>query len=154
MNGRSGQHQLRVPYALTRIDSTSLFFFIGILLTVAALEMSKLLHVFALGLDEMVGNPHAIAVVIGLVSAVVDNIPLVAASMGMYPLSQFPTDSTFWQLVAFCAGTGGSVLIIGSAAGVMFMGMEKVDFFWFIKKISIPALIGYFAGIAVYFLMA
>src|SRR6185295_9324989 len=91
-----------------------------------------------------------VATMIGLASAVIDNVPLVAATMGMYDLSQFPTDHSFWQLIAFTAGTGGSILIIGSAAGVAFMGMERVSFSWYLKKVSLPAAGGYFAGIATY----
>jgi len=103
--------------------------------------------------NQNVGNTTVIATMIGLASAVVDNVPLVAASMGMYTLEQYPQDHSFWQLIAYCAGTGGSILIIGSAAGVVFMGLEKVDFFWYLKRISLPALLGYFAGIAVYLLV-
>jgi len=91
-----------------------------------------------------------IAALVGLFSAVVDNVPLVAATMGMYSLDEVRPDSQLWQLVAFCAGTGGSILIIGSAAGVAFMGMEKVDFGWYAKKVSIPTLIGFFAGMGTY----
>ena len=87
---------------------------------------------------------------IGLVSAIVDNVPLVAASMGMYSMEQYPQDHPFWELVAFCAGTGGSILIIGFAAGVVYMGLEKATFGWYLKRISLPALLGYFAGILVY----
>jgi Na+/H+ antiporter NhaD/arsenite permease-like protein len=91
-----------------------------------------------------------IVTIIGLVSAIVDNVPLVAASMGMYSLAQYPTDSFLWEFMAYCAGTGGSILIIGSAAGVAAMGLEKIHFFWYVKRISGLALIGYFGGIAVY----
>ena len=90
--------------------------------------------------------------IIGLVSAIVDNVPLVAASMGMYSLSQYPTDSFLWEFLAYCAGTGGSILIIGSAAGVAAMGLEKIDFVWYVKKISGWAMLGYFAGAALYIL--
>lgn len=147
------KEHLKVPYALTRIDASSMFFFLGVLLCISALEASKVLHVFSEWLDRTIANPELIAVAIGLFSAVVDNIPLVAAAMGMYPLTTFPTDSSFWMLIAYCAGTGGSILIIGSAAGIVFMGLEKVDFFWFIKKISFAALLGYFLGVAVYLAM-
>jgi Na+/H+ antiporter NhaD/arsenite permease-like protein len=88
--------------------------------------------------------------VIGLISAIVDNVPLVAASMGMYSLEQYPTDSFIWEFLAYCAGTGGSILIIGSAAGVAAMGLEKIDFIWYVRKISLLALLGYFAGAAAY----
>ena len=93
-----------------------------------------------------------IATIIGLASAVIDNIPLVAAAIGMYSLDQYPIDSSFWKLIAYCAGIGGSILLIGSSAGVAFMGIEKVNFIWYLKKISLPALLGYFAGILVYLL--
>jgi Na+/H+ antiporter NhaD/arsenite permease-like protein len=97
-----------------------------------------------------VGRLDAIVIIIGLVSAVVDNVPLVAASMGMYSLEQYPPDSFLWEFLAYCAGTGGSILIIGSAAGVAAMGLEKIDFVWYFKKISGWALLGYLAGAAVY----
>lgn len=146
------REHLRVPFVLSRIDLSSTLFFLGILLCIDALDSAKILHQVALSLEKLLGNPVWIATLIGLASAIVDNVPLVAASMGMYSLSDFPPDSTFWQLVAYCAGTGGSILIIGSAAGVVFMGLEKADFFWYMKRISIPALVGYFAGIACYLL--
>jgi len=101
-------------------------------------------------LDQAVGRQDVIVTLIGLVSAVVDNVPLVAASMGMYSLQQYPPDSFLWEYMAYCAGTGGSILIIGSAAGVAAMGLEKIDFIWYLKKISWLALIGYLAGAAFY----
>ena len=109
-----------------------------------------MLPALAQWLDNKIGNQSIIVIIIGLVSAVVDNIPLVAASMGMYPMSQFPTDSFIWEFMAYCAGTGGSILIIGSAAGVAAMGLEKIEFFWYARKIAPLALLGYFAGIAAY----
>lgn len=151
-NGHTDRIHLRVPRILTTIDFSGLLFFLGILLAIDALDSAGILEKLAHGVDHYFSNTTLIAIVIGLASAVVDNIPLVAATMGMYSLEQFPTDHTFWQKIAFCAGTGGSVLIIGSAAGVVYMGLEKVDFFWFLKKISLAALIGYFAGIGVYLL--
>lgn len=144
---------LRVPNVLGVIDLSSILFFLGILLCIASLESSGLLTGLAQWLNQHVGNTTIIATLIGIASAIVDNVPLVAASMGMYDLSQFPTDSMFWQLVAFCAGTGGSMLIIGSAAGVVYMSLEKVDFCWYLRKITIPAAIGYFAGIGSYLLL-
>lgn len=135
-----------------RIDLASIFFFLGILLSVAALETSGVLTNIANWLDKHIGNMEFIAIAIGLASAVVDNVPLVAASMGMYSLETFPQNSTFWELIAYCAGTGGSILIIGSAAGVVYMGLERVNFIWYLRKISLPALIGYFGGIGVYYL--
>ncbi len=141
---------LRVPYVLTKVDLSGVLFFLGILLCIDALETAKILEKLALGMDYYIGNTVIVATLIGLASAVVDNVPLVAASMGMYSLEHYPMDSSFWQLVALCAGTGGSILIIGSAAGIVFMGLEKVDFFWFLKKISLAALVGYFLGIGAY----
>lgn len=103
-------------------------------------------------LNEKVGNITAITLIIGLLSAVVDNVPLVAAAQGMYSLTDFPTGHFFWEFLAYCAGTGGSALIIGSAAGVAAMGIEKIDFIWYLKKVSWLALVGYFAGAAVFIL--
>jgi Na+/H+ antiporter NhaD/arsenite permease-like protein len=120
------------------------------LLAVATLEHTHILSSLAQWLDRSVGRLDVIVVLIGLVSAVVDNVPLVAASMGMYSLQQYPTDSFLWEFLAYCAGTGGSILIIGSAAGVAAMGLEKIDFVWYAKKISIWALLGYLAGAVVY----
>ncbi len=143
------QH-LTLTKALRRIDMASVVFFIGILLAVASLSANGMLPALAQWLDAKVGNQSIIVIIIGLVSAVVDNIPLVAASMGMYPISQFPTDSFIWEFMAYCAGTGGSILIIGSAAGVAAMGLEKIEFFWYARRIGPIALIGYFAGVAAY----
>ena len=147
------RNNLRVPYVLTRIDMSGTLFFLGILLCVDALDSAKILERLAVFLDSSIGNVNVIATAIGLVSAVIDNVPLVAAAMGMYDLTQYPTDHPFWELVAYCAGTGGSILLIGSAAGVVFMGMEKVNFIWYLKRISFPALVGYFAGIGIYLLL-
>jgi len=144
------KQQFTLAHALHRIDMTSIVFFIGILLAVATLEHSHILNSFAAFLDQAIGRQDYIVTLLGLMSAVVDNVPLVAASMGMYDLAQYPTDSFLWEFMAYCAGTGGSILIIGSAAGVAAMGLEKIPFFWYVKKISWLALIGYFAGIAVY----
>jgi NhaD family Na+/H+ antiporter len=141
---------LSVVYALRKIDTPSILFFLGILIAIHALESTGLLHATAEGMAQAIGNETVIGIVIGLLSAVVDNVPLVAAAQGMYPLTQYPTDAYFWELLAYCAGTGGSILVIGSAAGVAAMGMEKIDFFWYIRKISLLAALGYFAGVAVY----
>jgi Na+/H+ antiporter NhaD/arsenite permease-like protein len=143
---------LTLTKALKRIDMASVVFFIGILLAVATLSANGMLPALAQWLDAKLGNQAVIVVIIGLVSAVVDNIPLVAASMGMYPLAQFPTDSFLWEFMAYCAGTGGSILIIGSAAGVAAMGLEKIEFFWYARRIGPLALSGYFAGIVCYLL--
>jgi Na+/H+ antiporter NhaD/arsenite permease-like protein len=144
------KQRLTLARALTRIDMSAVVFFIGILLAVAVLEHTLILSSIAQWLDRTVGRQDVIVVLIGLVSAVVDNVPLVAASMGMYSLSQYPADSFLWEFMAYCAGTGGSILIIGSAAGVAAMGLEKIDFIWYMKKISTLALIGYFAGALFY----
>ena len=139
--------------ALSRIDVPSVLFFLGILLAVGALESMLTLHHFAEYLAHTLGDNRIIITLIGLLSAVVDNVPLVAASMGMYSLDMYPVDHMIWEYLAYCAGTGGSILIIGSAAGVAVMGMEKVDFIWYVKKISFVAMLGYFGGAAVYLLI-
>jgi len=144
------KRELLPPHALARIDMSSIVFFIGILLAVATLEHGHVLAMLAEWLDRAVGRQELIVLALGLLSAVVDNVPLVAASMGMYSLDRFPTDSFLWEFIAYCAGTGGSILIIGSAAGVAAMGLEKIHFFWYVKKISWLALLGYFAGAAVF----
>jgi len=144
------KQRLTLARALTRIDMSSIVFFIGILLAVAILEHTHILASLAQWLDQTVGRQDIIVMLIGLVSAVVDNVPLVAASMGMYNLAQYPADSFLWEFMAYCAGTGGSILIIGSAAGVAAMGLEKIDFIWFVRKISGLALVGYLAGALVY----
>lgn len=143
---------LTLVHALSRIDMTSIVFFIGILLAVAALERAHILEMLANWLDASVGRLDVIVVLLGLLSAIVDNVPLVAASMGMYSLAQYPPDSFLWEFVAYCAGTGGSILIIGSASGVAAMGLEKIHFFWYVKRISGLALLGYFGGVATYIL--
>jgi Na+/H+ antiporter NhaD/arsenite permease-like protein len=145
------QH-LTLVHALSRIDMSSIVFFIGILLAVATLEHTHILTSLAQWLDQAVGRQDVIVLLIGLVSAIVDNVPLVAASMGMYSLTQYPPDHFLWEFLAYCAGTGGSILIIGSAAGVAAMGLEKIHFFWYVRKISGLALIGYFAGAGAYLL--
>jgi Na+/H+ antiporter NhaD/arsenite permease-like protein len=142
--------RLTVAHALSQIDLSSIIFFLGILLAVATLEHTKILAGLAAWLDNTVGRQDVIVVILGLISAVVDNVPLVAASMGMYGLAQHPADSFLWEFVAYCAGTGGSILIIGSAAGVAAMGLERIEFLWYMKKISGLALLGYFAGAAAY----
>jgi Na+/H+ antiporter NhaD/arsenite permease-like protein len=143
------QH-LTLAHALMRIDMSSIVFFIGILLAVATLEHSHILNAVAIWLDQSIGRQDMIVTIMGLVSAIVDNVPLVAASMGMYDILQYPPDSFLWEFIAYCAGTGGSILIIGSAAGIAAMGLEKIEFGWYVKKISLLALLGYFAGIAAY----
>lgn len=142
-----------VAHALRKIDTPSILFFLGILVSISALESTGILGALASWLSKSVGNDSVIVTLIGLLSAVVDNVPLVAAAQGMYPLEQYPTDHYFWEFLAYTTGTGGSVLIIGSAAGVAAMGMERIDFFWYLKRISWLALIGYFAGCATFLIL-
>ncbi|MDR0907523.1 MAG: sodium:proton antiporter NhaD [Rikenellaceae bacterium] len=161
------EDQNRVSKAVREIDMTTILFFLGILMAVAALESVGILGGFATMLDKGVHNVYIINALIGLLSAVVDNVPVVAASMGMYPVSDaavvaasadpsyaayFVQDGVFWRLLAYCAGTGGSILIIGSAAGVVSMGLEKINFLWYLKNFSLMALAGYLAGIGVFVL--
>jgi len=153
---REEKSKLSVLYVLHRIDSASVLFFLGILLAVSALQEVGHLNVVSAWLDKTIGNIYAINMAIGLLSAVVDNVPLVAAAQGMYdiePTGPFAASGHFWQFLAYCAGTGGSALIIGSAAGVAVMGLEKIDFIWYMKKISLLAISGYVAGAAVYYLI-
>jgi Na+/H+ antiporter NhaD/arsenite permease-like protein len=145
----SGMHVLKV---LRRIDTPSVLFFLGILTAVSALEATGLLRIAADALGNLIGQIHVIVFLIGLLSAVVDNVPLVAAVMGMYDLGTHPADDLVWLYLAFAAGTGGSCLIIGSAAGVAAMGMERINFFWYMRRIGILAFAGYLAGTAVVFL--
>src|SRR5690606_3097128 len=157
------KHPLSVVGVLRKVDTPSVLFFLGILLAVSALATAGHLTQVATALRESFGNIYAINYAIGLLSAVVDNVPLVAGSMKMYPLvtpgmlaaaapgeagwlAQFIVDGKFWELLAFCAGTGGSTLIIGSAAGVAAMGMEKISFIWYIKRVSMLAFVGYTGG--------
>ena len=144
------KQRLTLVHALSRIDMASIVFFIGILLAVATLEHTQLLASLATWLNQTIGRLDLIVMSIGLASAVVDNVPLVAASMGMYSLDTYPADHFIWEFLAYCAGTGGSILIIGSAAGVAAMGLERISFGWYAKHISGLALLGYLAGAAVY----
>lgn len=143
--------EFSVVHALRKVDTSSVLFFLGILLSISALQTAGILTDVAQGLSAAVPDVHAQGILIGLISAVVDNVPLVAAAQGMYG-STFGTDHTFWIFLAYCAGTGGSALIIGSAAGVAAMGMEKISFFWYLKKVAGLALAGYLAGAGVYLL--
>lgn len=147
------REHLRVPDIMTRIDIASVLFFLGILLCVDALHTAGLLDELANAMNRQISHSHTIAIAIGIASAIVDNVPLVAAAMGMYELGQYPMDSSFWSLVAYCAGTGGSILIIGSAAGVALMGLERIEFFWYVRRIGFAALVGYFAGIGMFKLL-
>lgn len=140
-----------VAAILHRIDTPTILFFLGILLAVGSLDVSGHLHLVAEQLNNRLGNMYYITSFIGVLSSIVDNVPLVAASMGMYDLTTFPPDHHFWSLLAYCAGTGGSLLIIGSAAGVASMGILKIDFMWYLRKISLYALVGYVSGIIMYY---
>jgi len=144
--------ELKVPAALSKLDTSGILFFLGILMSIGVLDKSGLLKELAVFLNENLPSQDIIATVIGIASALIDNVPLVAATMGMYDLAEYGTDDKLWQLIALCAGTGGSILIIGSASGVALMGLEKVDFLWYAKKVSLGAAVGYFAGIATYLL--
>ena len=159
--------KLRVSKVVHRIDGSTLLFFLGILLAVEVLRYTGILGAFASWLDTSVGNVFIVNMVIGTLSAVVDNVPLVAGAIGMYPVMteeavavsadpvywmNFIQDGTFWQFLAYCAGVGGSMLIIGSAAGVVVMGLEQISFGWYLKKITGMAFLGYLAGALVYIL--
>lgn len=161
------KRKLSVVGILTRVDVPTVLFFLGILTAVAALQTGGHLRMLAEVLDKEVNNILGIGTVIGLLSAIVDNVPLVAGAMGMYPIAtpdmvaaaadpaymqNFVADGDFWHLIAYTAGTGGSILIIGSAAGVAAMGLEKIDFIWYMKRISLWALLGYFSGIVVFYI--
>jgi Na+/H+ antiporter NhaD/arsenite permease-like protein len=143
---------LSVNHALRKIDTPSVLFFLGILLSIAALQATGILQNLAVWMNNTIGDINVVVIFIGLLSAIVDNVPLVAAAQGMYSLQQYPTDHYFWEFLAYCAGTGGSSLIIGSAAGIAAMGLEKIEFFWYLKKISLYALLGYLVGAAVFIL--
>ncbi len=145
---------LSVAGALQRVDSQSILFFLGILLAIAALESDGALETLAHAMDRNIGNVDLITMSIGLSSSVIDNVPLVAAAQGMYPLATFATDHHFWLFLAYCAGTGGSILIIGSAAGIEVMGIQQITFGWYVRHMSLPALLGYLGGALVYIVMA
>ena len=144
------KHNFSVNKALTKIDVPSVLFFFGILSAIAGLESIGLLEKIAKAMDDTIGNNDIIVYCIGLLSAIIDNVPLVAATQGMYSLTDFPVDHEMWHFIAFCAGTGGSILIIGSAAGVAVMGLEKINFIWYAKKIGWLAFLGYTAGAIVH----
>lgn len=148
------REHLRVPHILTRVDTSGVLFFLGILLCVNALQTAGILQALASWLDATVHNQAMIATLIGIFSAIIDNVPLVAATMGMYPLTVFPTDSSLWHMIAYAAGTGGSMLIIGSSSGVALMGLEKIDFVTYAKKAALPVLVGFLAGMGVYLLLS
>jgi Na+/H+ antiporter NhaD/arsenite permease-like protein len=155
MHGKKAEperQQLSVSQALQKVDSPTILFFLGILLSVTALQSSGILATLAEWVNNKIESEHILALSFGILSSVVDNVPLVAAGQGMYSLEQYPTDHSFWIFLAYTTGTGGSALIIGSAAGVAAMGMEKIDFFWYLKKMTLIALAGYFAGALIYIL--
>lgn len=155
-NNPSNYSRLNVTAIIQKVDVPSVLFFLGILMAVSCLNEAGHLGLLAGALNEL-GNVYVINVVIGVLSSIIDNVPLVAAAMGMYPIEaigNFAVDGAFWEGLAYCAGTGGSLLIIGSAAGVAVMGMEKIDFIWYLKKISLWALIGYLAGAGTFYLMS
>lgn len=141
-----------VAYALRKIDTSSVLFFLGILLAISALQSTHQLEHVARWMDNNLKDRNIIVTSIGVLSSVVDNVPLVAAAQGMYSLQTFPTDHYFWEFLAYCTGTGGSILIIGSAAGVAAMGLEKINFMWYLKKIGWLAFIGYVSGAVIYIL--
>ncbi len=157
------KHLYSAHTALSRIELSSILFFLGILVAVAALESVAvmgqdghqvgLLMSMAEKLNQAVPSQNLVIIILGFLSAIIDNVPLVAASMGMYPMETFPTDDSLWHFIAYSAGTGGSMLIIGSAAGVAAMGMEKIDFIWYLKNIAWLALVGFLAGAGVFILM-
>ena len=144
---------LSIAGIIERIDTPSILFFLGILMAVAALQIGGHLLQLSNLLDKTFDNIYVINTLIGVFSSIIDNVPIVAGAMGMYSLEVYPADSVFWELLAFCAGTGGSILIIGSAAGVAIMGIFKIDFIWYLKRISVLAILGYAAGIGVYMLL-
>lgn len=161
------EQQYRFPYVLSKLDIPTILFFFGILMAVAALEAMGILKDLSTFLNDKIHNVYWISIIIGFLSSIIDNVPLVAAAMGMYPvlspevathmpeaayMSNFVQDGTFWELIAYCAGTGGSILIIGSAAGVVVMGLEKINFTWYLKHISWLAIAGFFAGLGIYYL--
>ena len=147
------KNNLKVAAVIRKIDTPSVLFFLGILLAVASLQTAGHLGQLATVMDSSIGNIYVINLLIGLLSSIVDNVPLVAGAMGMYSMDLYPQDNVFWEILAYCAGTGGSVLIIGSAAGVAIMGILRVNFIWYLKKISWLALVGYLSGFAVYYFL-
>lgn len=151
-----GAKMKRVTDMLSRIDMSTILFFLGILMAVACLETVGVLTALGSGLNVVFnGNNYLITAVIGVLSSIVDNVPLVAGCMGMYPLAEtgdMMQDGIFWQLLAYCAGVGGSMLIIGSAAGVVVMGLEKITFVWYMKRISWVAFLGFVGGIGMYWI--
>ena len=149
----ANRDDLSINHALRKIDTPSILFFLGILVSVAALQSAGILTGLANNLTNFIGNTKVIVMALGVLSAIIDNVPLVAATQGMYTLTEYATDNPFWLFIAYCTGTGGSILIIGSAAGVAAMGLTKIEFFWYLKKISFWALLGYLLGALVFLAM-
>ena len=157
MNHIDESRKARISQILSRIDSSTILFFLGILMSVAVLQVSGILGEVSTSLSKYIGDYRIIDLIIGLISSIIDNVPLVAGAIGMYDISADPTsvfaiNGGFWVFLSYCAGIGGSILIIGSAAGVVVMGLEKINFMWYLKRISLLALAGYLAGAAVYIL--
>lgn len=148
--GHQDKHELSVIGVLKKVDVPGVLFFFGILVAISSLQATGTLKELAVFLDQQIGDIYTIGLSLGLLSAIVDNVPLVAAAMGMYDITTFPTDHVMWEFIAYCAGTGGSALIIGSAAGVAAMGLENISFGWYLKKMSWLALLGYFSGAAAF----
>ena len=147
------RHHLRIPHVLTKVDTSVSLFFLGILLSVYSLQVGGVLEHTAFYLQSYQDNLPLVSIIIGVVSSIIDNVPVVATIIGMFDLSTYPLNHTFWEMIAYCAGTGGSILVIGSAAGIIFMGTEKVSFVWYLKHISLIALISFLAGMASYLLI-
>lgn len=155
MHGKKNEeekHSLSVAYALQKIDTPSILFFLGILLSISAMQSAGILTSLSQAVNARMANENIIVIAMGLLSSVIDNVPLVAAAQGMYSLNQYPPDHNFWIFLAYCTGTGGSLLLIGSAAGVAVMGMEKISFLWYLKKFTLLAFFGFVAGIIIYLL--
>jgi Na+/H+ antiporter NhaD/arsenite permease-like protein len=150
---RKKDSQVDIANALQKIDTPTILFFLGILLSISALEKMEILSSAATLLTANIKNIYILQTLVGLLSAVVDNVPLVAAMQSMFSLDSYPQNHAFWQLLAYCAGTGGSILIIGSAAGVVAMSLQKIDFIWYLKKVSFAAIIGYLSGLIIFFIL-
>lgn len=147
------RRNLTISGVLQRVDTASIMFFLGILIAVAALQTAGHLTQLSAFLNSKFESVYVVNILIGLLSSIIDNVPMVAGAMGMYSLETYPIDHSFWELLAYCAGTGGSILIIGSAAGIAIMGIFKIDFVWYLKKISLVALISYLSGIGAYYIL-
>jgi Na+/H+ antiporter NhaD/arsenite permease-like protein len=149
---KEDRRKFTVVHALRQIDTSTILFFLGILVAISALQSTGILMKMAHAMTTAIGNQSTILISVGLLSSIIDNVPLVAAVQGMYDMSIYPQDAYFWEFLAYCAGTGGSALIIGSAAGVAAMGIEKINFFWYLRNISLLALAGFFSGALFYIL--